>query len=58
MLTPEEKKELEALKSSKEVIATEKAIRQKVSKEKQRLYNLRRKFKKGQELLAKQGGGI
>lgn len=54
MLTQEEKKELEELKSSKEVKATNKAIRQKVSKEKQRLYNLRWKFKKGQELLANQ----
>ena len=54
MLTPEEKKELERLKGSKEVKATEKAIRKKASKEKQRLYNLRWKFKKGQELLAKQ----
>lgn len=56
MLTPEEKKELERLKGSKEVKATNKAIRKKVSKEKQRLYNLRWKFKKGQELLAGQGG--
>ena len=56
MLTPEEKKELERLKGSKEVKATNKANRKKVSKEKQRLYNLRWKFKKGQELLAGQGG--
>ena len=54
-LTEKEKKELERLKSSKEVKATEKAIRQKVCKEKQRLYNLRWKFKKGQELLAQKG---
>ena len=58
MLTPEEKKELEELKNSKEVKATNKTLRKSVSKEKQRLYNLRWKFKKGQELLAKQGGGI
>ena len=54
MLTPEEKKELEELKNSKEVKATNQALHKGVSKEKQRLYNLRWKYKKGQELLANQ----
>lgn len=54
MLTPEEKKELERLKGSKEVKATNQALRKGVSKEKQRLYTLRWKYKKGQELLAGQ----
>lgn len=55
MLTEQEKQEIKRLQSSKEVKATNQALRKGVSKEKQRLYTLRWKFKKGQELLAQKG---